>query len=559
MENNEEALLDVQMFPAIEWLAEQMPGGFFIYSADESQQIIYVNQAACRIFGCETEEEFRELTHDTFEGMVYPEDYEKIQSSIDEQIGDGDNLNMDFVVYRIVRKDGSVRWVEDYGHFASFPGVGDVYYVFIADVTEKYVAQEEKERSRMLALAVREAEKANNAKTEFLSNVSHEIRTPMNAILGLDHLALQNRNLPKETREQLLKIGESAKHMVSLIDEILDISRIETGKIILKEEEFSFRKMLDQINTMIEAECEEKGLAYEFQILGHTADFYIGDVMKIKQIMINILDNAVKFTPGSGTVTFTVEEESRYENQACLRFEIKDTGVGMDEEHLADLFEPFSSENEEENNPYGCVGLGLSITKNIVDLLSGTIEAVSKKGVGSKFTVRLTLQTSEHEETTYKENVKEQIKTILNEEQEKTGEGAKEALSLNGKRILLVEDAEINAEILRQILKLKGVDSVLAENGQKAVEMFLQSKEQDFDAILMDIRMPVMDGFKAAKEIRALDRLDAKTIPIIALSSDGYEEDIERSLEAGMNEHLVKPVEPEKLFETLMRLTVQDP
>lgn len=231
-------LTDDQMIPAIEWFAEQMPGGFFVYRADDTQEILYVNQATWKIFGCRTLEEFREFTGNSFKGMVHPEDFEEIQASIEAQIADQTNNNTDFVVYRIIKKDGSVRWVDDYGHYADLPGFGNVYYVFIGDITERRIAQEEKEKNEMLALALREAERANVAKTAFLSNMSHEIRTPMNAIIGLDNIALKNPDLSAETRNQLSKIGASARHLLSLINDILDMSRIESGRMTIRSEEF---------------------------------------------------------------------------------------------------------------------------------------------------------------------------------------------------------------------------------------------------------------------------------------------------------------------------------
>ncbi|MCR5343281.1 MAG: PAS domain-containing protein [Butyrivibrio sp.] len=229
-------------------------GGFFIYRADEGQEILYVNQATLLIFGCETIEEFKEHTGYTFRGMVHPEDYEEIQESIDEQIADEDNKhNLDYVIYRIIRKDGEERWVDDYGRFTYLPGFGDVYYVFISDITETRIAQEQRERNEQLERLLAETEQANMAKTAFLSNMSHEIRTPMNAIIGLYNIALKNPDLPDETREILNKIGGSANHLLSLINDILDMSRIESGKVTVKKQDFSFGDMLEQINTMVES------------------------------------------------------------------------------------------------------------------------------------------------------------------------------------------------------------------------------------------------------------------------------------------------------------------
>ncbi len=219
--NLSDKMSDEQILTGIEWLAEQMPGGFFIYRADDKQEILYVNRATLMIFGCETIEEFKELTGNTFRGMVHPEDFDLIQASIDEQIADvSNNENLDYVVYRIIRKDGVERWVDDYGRFTHMPGFGDVYYVFISDITDTRIAQEQQERNKQLEHLLEEAELANKAKTAFLSNMSHEIRTPMNAIIGLYNIAIKNPDLPDETREILDKIGGSANHLLSLINDI---------------------------------------------------------------------------------------------------------------------------------------------------------------------------------------------------------------------------------------------------------------------------------------------------------------------------------------------------
>ncbi len=531
------------------------------------------------------------------------------------------------------------------------------------------------------------AEESSRAKTSFLSNMSHEIRTPMNAIIGLDSLALKDPSLSPHTREQLEKIGSSAKHLLGLINDILDMSRIESGRMVLKNEEFSFRSFLDQINVMVNSQCVEKGLDFECHIIGHVNDYYIGDDMKLKQVLINILGNAVKFTPVPGSVTFTVEQPRQYEGHCTLRFTVKDTGIGMSKEYLPRIFEAFSQEDSNISNRYGSTGLGMAITKNIVSMMNGDIAVESEKGKGSTFTVTVTLKASSrsvHQEhghilpenlrvlivddselaceqaqmvaadigikadavmtgedalgrvlkrreegvpyhlviTDYKmpgmdglaltrairafdkgetaviiltgynwEDIQEECdkigvdgimskplftdsllfeaqrvlekkrqdakaeKTPAPAEAENDGKTAEaEDGSLNGLRVLLAEDMEINAEILTDLLDMEGISAEHAENGQIAVDMFASHHEKYYDAVLMDVRMPVMDGLEAARALRALDRPDAKTVPIIALTANAFDEDVQRSLQAGMNAHLSKPVEPERLYETLRRL-----
>ena len=423
------------------------------------------------------------------------------------------------------------------------------YILLKSDITE--VIREQRERNELLASALKGAQQANEAKTAFLNSMSHEIRTPMNAIIGLDTIALSDPDLPEKTREQLLKIDSSAKHLLSLINDILDMSRIESGRMTLKNEEFSFRRMLEQINTMIGSQCEAKGLTYDCRVIGRVDDYYTGDDMKLKQVIINILGNAVKFTPQGGTVTFTVEQTARFADKSTLRFTMKDTGVGMDKDFLPKIFEAFSQEDENKSNKYGSTGLGMAITKSIVEMMNGNIKVVSEKGVGSTFTVNVTLKSSDKKESGTNEPLPQETEGQQESGSEQAFDGKAD---LAGRRILLAEDMLINAEIMKELLGMREIQADHAENGQLAIDMFAQSPANYYDAILMDVRMPVKDGLTATSEIRALDRPDAKTTPIIAMTANAFDEDVQRSLQAGMNAHLSKPVEPERLFETLESL-----
>ena len=934
--NERKLFSENDVMPDLKWMGDQIPGGFFIYKASGNLEVIYVNKTTLRIFGCESVEEFKELTGNTFKGMVYPEDYAKIQKSIHEQIADKRNENIDYVEYRIVRKDGSIRWVDDYGHFANMPGYGDVYYVFIIDVTEQHnsrietkrranvysamleqfntmasnslavmrnnlttnviedvsgsdlfntdyvggsvadsiqvridsflldsdkrryeetfrieklidrfykaegpiefvgysrrqsgrqcfvkytrsvtidpvngdiiafgieteynnekvsevlndkvlvkqydmvayladgmysiiigdpnkkakgsifpkqrfgsyenyiqdqvietidkegneaedirkalsldtiekkleneesytvdvncniddeiynkrftfypvdkdariylllksdvtdVLSNERERNRILAEALQEAEHANAAKTSFLSNMSHEIRTPMNAIIGLGSIAMKDPDLSDQTRNSLEKINESAKHLLSLINDILDMSRIESGRMILKKEEFSFSAMLEQINNMVQTQCKEKNLLYDCRILGKIDEYYFGDDMKIKQILINILSNAVKFT-NEGGILFTVEKIAQFDKHSTLRFRISDTGIGMSKEYLEKLYLPFTQEDTTTKNKYGSTGLGMAITKNIVEMMNGQIDVESEKGKGTTFTVTLTLQNVDTlsrslakfdpnnfkvlivdddvvslvhskmvlEEVGIDADTCESVEEVLHLMEIKRGKlqpydlilidwkmpetdgieltriirekynfdttiiiltaynwdditneaidaGVDSFMSkplfvsnvldefervvnsrsineagnfdLTGKRILVAEDVSINADIMKMLLEKSGIEAQIAENGSIALEMFSKSEENYYDAILMDVRMPVMDGLEATSRIRQLERKDATKIPIIALTANAFDEDVQRSLQAGMNAHLSKPVDPDTLFKTLKEL-----
>ncbi len=984
--------LNENTIPVVEEIGKHMPGGFFIYKAEQPGELIYANQAVFNIFGCKDLEEFRKLTDFTFKGMLYPEDYNLVCHSIREQVEDGQG-QMDYVAYRIIRKDGAIRWVDDYGHYTDTEAYGGIYYVFISDITEKreqmetdmavrqaviealsksyhtvwlindveteifslyrgdtsgttthaapirdalgrlkysqakehYIqttvaesdqdrlqkeltmesivrrlkekpqfninylrkmedgneryfriefakvdmpngrmgvvcgfkdvdddvregqkvqkalqdarrAEEESEArirqqelehriafqeemlrqeeakqeqnklitalasdywsvyyidldknrgvcyqahagaegvkkgelfpymesfvsyadryiteayrkefidfiqpeavkeglkservisyryvvkrgdiesfemvkfagvrhpedredhmvhavgacftdvdaetrkslaaSQALNDALAVAEQANVAKTAFLSNMSHEIRTPMNAIIGLNNIALSDPDTPEKTREYLNKIGSSAQHLLSIINDILDMSRIESGKMVIKNEEFSFARALEQVNTIISGQCREKGLEYENHTVGRIDDYYIGDEMKLRQVMINILGNAVKFTNPGGSVHFVIEDVSRFDGKATLRFVIQDTGIGMSPDYLPRIFDSFSQEDSSSTNRYGSTGLGMPITKSIVELMNGNIEVESEKGVGSTFRVTVTLGQSDrrdkdsireihphhlkvlvidddpvacehakivlgqvgincdiagsgeeslemikvhyarreaydlilvdwkmpgmdglettrrirevigHESaiiilTSYNwDDIADEAKaagvdsfvpkplfagTVLDEFREafrvKNLQSEGQKTDLRGRRILLAEDVAINAEIMMMILASMDMETDLAENGLIALHKFEEHPAGYYDAVLMDMRMPEMDGLESTRRIRALDREDAKQIPIIALTANAFDEDVQRSMQAGLNAHLSKPINPELLMETLQNLIPPD-
>ena len=564
--------------------------------------------------------------------------------------------------YEMLRMAG-VRHPEDReDHIVHAVGVG-----FTVIDTEM---REAMRKNQALAEALKSAEAANNAKTAFLSSMSHEIRTPMNAIIGMDSLALHNDSIPAETREYLEKIGGSARHLLGLINDILDMSRIESGRLLIRREEFSFSGMLEQINTMVSTQCSEKGLRYECHVIGGVSDYYVGDDMKLKQVLINILSNAIKFTDAPGSVTLTVERTAVFGDHSTVKFTVKDTGIGMDKAFIPKIFDAFTQEDSSRNNKYGSTGLGMAITKNIVELMNGTISVDSEKGVGTEFTVVVTLSNSLHQGSATQYINPKDMRILVVDDEEIAAEharivldevgikadtcfGGPEALNLlevahakhepynlvlldwkmpgmdgievareirhrydrettviiltafnwdeimdealhtgvdsflakplfasnvidefervarknnmtlfkekartdlKGRRILMAEDVLINAEITRQIILMREAEIDHAENGRIAVEMFEASPIGYYDAILMDVRMPEMDGLEATAAIRSLSRPDAKTIPIVAMTANAFDEDVQLSLQAGMNAHLSKPVEPEHLYQTLEEL-----
>ncbi len=565
--------------------------------------------------------------------------------------------------YEMLRMAGVRRAEDRTDHVVHAIGLG------FTDIDNEM--REQMVQRQVLRDALTAAEKASKAKTVFLSNMSHEIRTPMNAIIGLNSIALNDPDVSAQAREYLKKIGGSANHLLALINDILDMSRIESGRLVLKNEEFSFSKFLEQLNTMFSSQSAEKGLHYHCYINGSVDDCYIGDNIKLKQVLINILGNAVKFTPEGGNIDFNVERVAKFDNKTTLRFTVSDTGIGISPDFLPHIFDSFSQEDSSATNKYGSSGLGLAITKSMVEMMNGNIEVKSEKGKGTTFIVTVTLGNSDRKytdsdeldinpaemsvlvvdddsvacghaklvlekiglacEIAYSgaeavemiklrharqnpynlilvdlkmpdmngiETTREIRKTIGNESaiiiitayrwddvlEEAVNAGvdafiakplfanniieefrnalhkrnkantSETKVDLKGKRILLAEDVSINAEIITMMLAMREMNIDHAANGKIAVEKFKNSEEGYYNAILMDIRMPEMDGLEATTVIRALDRPDAKTVPIIALTANAFDEDVQRSLQAGMNAHLSKPVDNEALFATLESL-----
>ena len=435
--------------------------------------------------------------------------------------------------YEMLRMAGVRRPEDRDDNIIHAVGVG------FTDVDEE--TREDLEQKKALKVALESAEEANKAKTVFLSNMSHEIRTPMNAIIGLDSLALSEPGLPDQVKEYLVKIGSSAHHLLGIINDILDMSRIESGNMSIRNEEFSLKNLVELISTMISSQCNGKNITFNYGIEGEIDDFYIGDDTKLKEIIINILSNAVKYTDPGGQVDFTIRKTAGFDNKATILFTMKDNGIGMDKEFLPKIFDSFSQEDVSAVNKYGSTGLGMAITKNLVDMLNGKIQVESEKGKGTTFYVTLTFEIAKKKETAAADA-------------SKSAESEASTLDFTKVHVLVAEDMDINAQILIRLLGQKGIKADRAENGQVALDMFTASEVGTYDAIFMDMRMPVMNGLESATAIRALDRADAKAVPIIALTANAFDEDVERSLQSGLNAHLSKPLEPDMIFKTLKRL-----
>ena len=381
-----------------------------------------------------------------------------------------------------------------------------------------------------------QAEEASQSKTSFLYQMSHEIRTPMNGIMGMLTLAQEKLDASHPAAQYLTRVEELSGHLLSLINDILDMSRIEAGKVELEEKAFSLRSLGNKLYDMFAKNLESRGINYEVNFEDMTIDYVIGDELRISQIIINFLSNAVKFTQ-EGEIIVTFRQMFLQDGNADLMIRVHDTGIGMDPEFINRIFRPFEQEGADTTRKYGGTGLGMAITDQLVKLMNGEIVVKSTPGEGSDFSVFLHLPVAEEPVPA------EQI------EKENTAEEAEpeEIEVFRGRRILVAEDNEINAMVAREILGQMGAGIDVAENGQRAVEMFDEKPENYYDFILMDVQMPVMNGREAAKAIRRLPRKDAGEILIFALSADAFVEDERKSLESGMNGHYAKPVDFEAL------------
>ena len=388
------------------------------------------------------------------------------------------------------------------------------------------------------------AEKASQAKTDFLSNMSHDIRTPMNAIVGLTTLMENELDQPEKLAEHLHKLESSGQLLLGIINNILDMSRIESGKTTLSVEPMHLSQQLDQLSTMIRAQASEK--AQTFTVSTHLRhENLLADPTRLNQVLMNILSNAVKYTPRGGHIRFEVEELPRNEHYAKYRFVVQDDGIGMSKAYQKTLFDPFTREERSGTNKVQGTGLGMAITKNIVDLMGGSINVESTTGKGTRFEVVLEFPVDAEADTVPEAQV-------LPEEEEETS-------PLSGMKFLCAEDNAINAEILEMLLETKGASCTICPNGQEIVDAFASVKPGDYDMILMDVQMPVMDGLEATRRIRSGENPLGHTIPILAMTANAFLEDMQKSKEAGMDEHLSKPVDIAALEQTVKRFRVTPP
>ena len=383
------------------------------------------------------------------------------------------------------------------------------------------------------------AENANHAKSDFLANMSHDIRTPMNAIMGMTTLIERDAQLPDKVREYTKKIQCSSRHLLGIINDVLDMSKIESGKTIINVGEFYLPELLEQMDAAFRPQTDAKKQKFEIMIQNLEHKWLLGDSMRLLQILNNLLSNAYKYTPVGGTICIEVQEmEQSSSSYAKLCFKVMDNGIGMSRKFLAQIYDSFTREERSVTNTIQGTGLGMSIVKSLVDLMGGSIDVESMQGKGTCFELILDFRIPERSvEDCSKQEEKEETDTS----------------PLKGMHFLCAEDNELNAEILKELLHMEGADCVICPNGRAVVETFEQSAPGDYDMILMDVQMPVMNGYEAAKAIRRGNHPLALAIPIVAMTANAFSEDVQKSLSAGMNAHISKPMDMKKLLRVVQK------
>ena len=498
-----------------------------------------------------TKQEYEAIYHNSCRKYFaqYPEEYEKMAMAVEQALLKGKSGYE--CICRMPLKDGSCSWIKVSGMFSD-QKVNDipVIYATFIDVTEaveqKELQQQLEKRSQELQAALQAAEVANREKSDFLSRMSHDIRTPMNAIMGMTDIASAHIDTPEKVQDCLRKISLSSQHLLGLINDVLDMSKIESGKVELRHESFNFRAFLQDFENLYGEQAKSKGISYETILASDLEVQIIGDSLRLNQVLSNLLSNALKFTPAKGMIKLRVSKTGEDQENVYLRFEVIDTGCGIAEENYDKIFESFEQENVDVTYKYGGTGLGLSIVKRFTGLMGGGIHVTSVQGSGSTFTVDLPFG-----------KIKESGKPTRFSDINGRNDLAKDCYAVDydfkGKRILLVEDNELNREIAEELIGVTGASVESAEDGVQAVEMFKESAEGYYDLILMDVQMPHMDGYEATRCIRALGRSEAQKVPIFAMTANAFAEDVQKSREAGMNAHISKPLNIRAVYKQMNR------
>jgi len=506
---------------------------------------------------------------------VHPDDWEHVKEQLGaetlERMPVGGSLRCDF---RSAEKNEK-GFYRVYSTSAFKMERGGKIYVNMVTMDNTMAVENEMRQKALIEDALLKAENASKAKTVFLSNMSHDMRTPMNAIIGFTTLAIRHIDKREQVLDYLGKIASSSSHLLSLINDVLDMNRIESGRIHLEEDECSLLGVLDELKNILASDVNAKRLNFSVDTTGLRDEHAICDRLRVKQVLLNLLGNSVKFTEAGGDVSVRLTEKpDERKGWAVYEFRVKDTGIGISEEFLKHIFEPFERERSSTVSGIQGTGLGMAITKNLVDLMGGTISVASKKGQGTEFVVGLPMKKapggvesteggqSAGESGSARGGQSAGESTGAAGESQTNGDGqdagAAESGScratLAGKRALLVEDNDLNREIARELLSEEGMIIEEAEDGKIAVDRLLEKGAGYYDLVLMDIQMPVMDGYEATRTIRRFADKDLASIPIVAMTANAFEEDQKRVIEMEMDAYIAKPVDVEKMLDTLGRL-----
>lgn len=508
-------------------ITSAIPGGIKISNDDDKYSFKYVSEQYAEMLGYATVEEFMEASGGTIVGIAHPDD---LEGGIAEALRQYETADHYAITYRMRCKDGSWKYIEDHGHKVMNSEGKVEHWNLILDKNELVQKTIELECEK----------KANAAKTAFLSRMSHDIRTPLNGIIGLLEIGGKHPYDLKLITENRKKAMVAANHLLSLINDILELNKLGEDDVVLCKETFNIEKLIQETRTIIWMKAQEDGITIDLEgdYENLKYPYVVGSPLHIQQIFINIITNAIKYNKPGGSVYCHLKEIPCEENQVNYQAIIRDTGIGMSPEFLKTIFQPFTQETQDARSVYQGTGLGMSIVKNLVDRMGGAIEIESEPGVGTAVSISLTFQIGE----TPKESKK---KTMTKD------------ADLTGIRVLLAEDNDLNREIARFILEDEHMIVTEAVNGQDAVELFCENPEDTFDLILMDVMMPVMDGMEAARKIRQLQRKDARSIPIFAMTANAFAEDRQKAKEAGMNEHLSKPLDAAFLLEKIKEYCIE--
>ena len=503
----------------------------FLMIDTETRKVEYVSPNVQRILGLSPEAVQEDLY------VLYPAGDDSGASRLENLMQMEQGVQQEWEREFVNQETGEPRYIHVTGFINDVQGARKC----IVDLSDR---TGEHQTTLAVEAALEVAEKASKAKTDFLSNMSHDIRTPMNAIIGITTLMKNELHQPEKLAEHLGKLETSGRLLLGIINDILDMSRIESGKTTLNIEKTNLPQQVSQLDSIIRQQASQR--RQTFTVENHVQhENVLADPNRLNQVLINILSNAVKYTPQGGHIRLDVEELTHTEHYAKYRFVVQDDGIGMSEAYQKTLFEPFTREEKSGTNRVQGTGLGMAITKSIVDLMGGTIHVESAPGKGSRFEVVLELPIDAEAD-------KVQTASALPEEDEAVS-------PLSGMKFLCAEDNAINAEILEMLLETKGASCTICSNGQEIVDAFASLKPGEYDMILMDVQMPVMDGLEATRRIRNGENPLGRTIPILAMTANAFLEDMQKSKEAGMDEHLSKPVDIAALEQTVKRFRVTPP